>query len=810
MLGAMGGMLDLFRSDPALAATAISRHARLTESQLVAHADRLDWRALSESAHLPWSTKLIARFAERWNWEALAENPKLPWSAELLAAHPWNFERLSGNPAIPWTPELLARYADRLDWQQLTRDATLPWSAELIARYEDRLDWSDETFAIGDPQFENRGFPYTAEIIAAFAHRFDFAQLSGKPPRSPIQWTVELLERFADRWDWSALSANPDLPWSLPFLESYEDRWDWSVLSEGENGFKWPADVFARFADRLDLARMCKGQTLGHDNLAWTEALIGRYADRWDWDALSSSPFVPFTPKLVERFEDHWTWKLLSINPAVPWDGALIARWIDRVDFAMLSGNPRPFWTEALLDKYKTKLKWKPGGKGADPAGQLPRNPSLPWSLALIEKYRPKWGNGFTSRPGADATLESLPWAFELLERYDDAEYAREISCNRGLPWTAAILDKFRARWSWQAIARNHGIAWSAPMLDVFAGEVTDRREWDNLLWGPLALAAFQAAIDGKVLAAVFASAAPMAAVAHGTARVADAAFATAWARVTSWLAAHAPPLHAKLRPSVGPEAIARAEDRMGLALPDELYTLLATCDGGEDVFGGAALMGMAHIHEVYDRLREEADDREGANVATAIKSAMTANKLWIPFVNFGNGDFLCVDLDPGAAGTRGQIIEYCHDDDHRGPLAASLTAYLAAIAEDMEAGHYRFADGALTPGSRFALSSLAGRAQTVVLTKDKPKATIKHRGKVTFYELESHRAITGDKSDKSDPRVLALAVDGEPVLERRVVELKSGSPRIRTINKRATATRNLTVSLSHADDDYFLRWFAE
>jgi cell wall assembly regulator SMI1 len=808
----MGAMLDLFRGDPALGAAAISRHARLTEAQLAAHVDRWDWRALSENLNLVWTAALIARFAERWNWEALAENPKLPWSAELLAAHDWNFARLSGNPAIPWTPELLERYAERLDWHKLTQDATLPWSMALIARWEARWDWGKETGAIGDRNFNNRGFPYTAEVIAEFAARFDFAQLSAKPHRSPIAWTEELVERFADRWDWERLSANPDLPWSLAFLEKYEDRWDWGVLSEGANGFKWPADAFARHADRLDLARMCQGQaTWGHDNLAWTEALIGRYADRWDWDELSRSPFVPFTAKLVERFEDHWTWKLLSMNPAVPWDGALIARWIDRVDFAMLSGNPRPFWTEALLDKYKTKLKWKAGGKGAYPGAHLRANPSLPWSLALIEKYRPKWGNGFVTRQGHDAEHEKLPWAFELVERNDDPEYAREISCNRGLPWSAEILEKYRARWNWQAIARNHGIAWTAAMLDVFATEVTDRREWDRLLWGPLALPAFQAVIDARFLAALFGGAAPVAtAVVHGATRVSDPATVAAWARFTNWLAAHAAPLHGRLKPPAGAEAIARAEDRMGLHLPDALYTLLGASDGGDGAFAGATLMGIARIHEIYDRLRDGADDREDVEVATAVKVAMTANKLWIPFVDFGTGDFLCIDLDPGAAGTRGQIIEYCHDDVHSGPLAIGLAEYLAAIADDMEAGRYRHANGEMTPGLHFDLSSLEGRAQTIVLTKDRPKVTVKHKGKVTFHTLESHGAIVGDKQDKLDKRMLTIAIDGEPVLERRVVELKPDGPRIRTINKKAKAARSLTISLAHADDDYFLRWFDE
>ncbi|MFH8387991.1 hypothetical protein ACH4E7_45190 [Kitasatospora sp. NPDC018058] len=42
------------------------------------------------------------------------------------------------------------------------------------------------------------------------------------------------------------------------------------------------------------------------------------------------------------------------------------------------------------------------------------------------------------------------------------------------------------------------------------------------------------------------------------------------WSVIDAWLAEHAPASLAELRPPAAPEAIGRAEERLGLALPDD------------------------------------------------------------------------------------------------------------------------------------------------------------------------------------------------------------------------------------------------
>ena len=39
------------------------------------------------------------------------------------------------------------------------------------------------------------------------------------------------------------------------------------------------------------------------------EELIGRYADLWDWDRLSQNEVLPWSNILIERFENRWNWR---------------------------------------------------------------------------------------------------------------------------------------------------------------------------------------------------------------------------------------------------------------------------------------------------------------------------------------------------------------------------------------------------------------------------------------------------------------------------------------------------------------------
>lgn len=63
----------------------------------------------------------------------------------------------------------------------------------------------------------------------------------------------------------------------------------------------------------------------------------------------------------------------------------------------------------------------------------------------------------------------------------------------------------------------------------------------------------------------------------------------------------------------------------------------------------------------------------------------------WIPFMENGGGDYLCVDMDPTLSGNLGQIVIYYHDETFRRKDAQGIGEMLARIADGRETGTYTF-----------------------------------------------------------------------------------------------------------------------
>ena len=46
-----------------------------------------------------------------------------------------------------------------------------------------------------------------------------------------VEWTADYLRENADELQWALLSANPGLPFTLELLAEFAERWDWQELA---------------------------------------------------------------------------------------------------------------------------------------------------------------------------------------------------------------------------------------------------------------------------------------------------------------------------------------------------------------------------------------------------------------------------------------------------------------------------------------------------------------------------------------------------------------------------------------------------
>jgi cell wall assembly regulator SMI1 len=64
----------------------------------------------------------------------------------------------------------------------------------------------------------------------------------------------------------------------------------------------------------------------------------------------------------------------------------------------------------------------------------------------------------------------------------------------------------------------------------------------------------------------------------------------------------------------------------------------------------------------------------------------------WVPFTESFGGDYYCLDLEAKDGGTRGQIIDFWHDEATRNVLAPSLVDWFRDLVTTMEEGRLELA----------------------------------------------------------------------------------------------------------------------
>ncbi len=62
----------------------------------------------------------------------------------------------------------------------------------------------------------------------------------------------------------------------------------------------------------------------------------------------------------------------------------------------------------------------------------------------------------------------------------------------------------------------------------------------------------------------------------------------------------------------------------------------------------------------------------------------------WVPVFTDDNSNYICVDTVGSFAGTRGQVVEFIHDDPAREVLAPSFDAWFDAWGKSLEAGAWK------------------------------------------------------------------------------------------------------------------------
>jgi cell wall assembly regulator SMI1 len=180
-----------------------------------------------------------------------------------------------------------------------------------------------------------------------------------------------------------------------------------------------------------------------------------------------------------------------------------------------------------------------------------------------------------------------------------------------------------------------------------------------------------------------------------------------AWTRIEAWLKANAKPLHKRLKKPASDKAIAAAEKKLKVSLPEgvrQLYRLhngmSASGEGSAALFNHFRWLPLAEVLESWKDWNEVLEEWGGADpegpeaneVAKGIQ-VTTWSPSWIPLTNDGSGDHDCVDLAPAKGGTSGQIIRMWHDMPERTLEAKGVAPWLEALAKAIKDGELAWSE---------------------------------------------------------------------------------------------------------------------
>jgi hypothetical protein len=119
-----------------------------------------------------------------------------------------------------------------------------------------------------------------------------------------------LIDEYSDQWYWEGrgLSGNESLDWTEELISRHKDRWNWGVLSANES-------------------------------LPWTTELIDRYVEEWDWRRLSRNEALPLDERLLEQFRDRWQWSSISANEEISWSADVVDSYMEELNQYRLGQN---------------------------------------------------------------------------------------------------------------------------------------------------------------------------------------------------------------------------------------------------------------------------------------------------------------------------------------------------------------------------------------------------------------------------------------------------------------------------------------
>lgn len=169
------------------------------------------------------------------------------------------------------------------------------------------------------------------------------------------------------------------------------------------------------------------------------------------------------------------------------------------------------------------------------------------------------------------------------------------------------------------------------------------------------------------------------------------------WHAIEKWYQEHAPRLKSGLAAGVSERTLQEFKTRTHLALPEDYQESLKLHNGDVPVHDYTYLP-LESVLVVWNAMTQSSKDvkSQKGNISEADRDVIRDvrwHPYWIPFLQDGGGNCICIDMAPGTRGTVGQIINWEQETGPESTPYKSFREWLTTYKDELYQGKYEVDD---------------------------------------------------------------------------------------------------------------------
>lgn len=278
----------------------------------------------------------LRRFADRLNWKNVSSGINLEFTEQIIDEFidRWDWKSLSSNPNLPLSVEFVNKYKDKIDFKEFSRN---PASLPFIYRYPYARKWNWDYVII------NRGIHYDQDVFEFMFNNYS-KWYTERYKNNPI------FRKFALSSFINSIMCGLSGDHSFFLNDNYSNYFSWDRISKGCRT-KLSLDFIEENKDKLNFKESnlldCIKETITSDFIRQNHDLFDKSSFKFY--------YFPLSLDLLQLFWEEIDWFQLSSCEKLDWTWDFLLEHFDNFKINLLSTNKGIY--ERLFDKSFSNIE---------------------------------------------------------------------------------------------------------------------------------------------------------------------------------------------------------------------------------------------------------------------------------------------------------------------------------------------------------------------------------------------------------------------------------------------------------------------